>query len=178
MEGLQYDGGILPTHALQYCPMCRAALVRKVLFDDGIPRVTCVECGWIQLITNATGVVVVAHGDAGVVAIRPPNETGIAFPAGLIEYGETPEAAAVREVKEETGLTVKLIQSLGWFFEPYPDWPGPMIYFVYEAHITGGGLRHSDEGRAQFYPLAELPAIATGRKGSQMALKMFLASRR
>ena len=48
---------------------------------------------------------------------------------------------------------------------------------LYEARITGGQLRHSDEGRAHFYPLAELPAIAADRKGSQVALKMFLAGR-
>lgn len=35
------------------------------------------------------------------------------FPAGEIEAGETPEAAAVRETEEETGLVVVSLQSLG-----------------------------------------------------------------
>ncbi|MFE7558544.1 NUDIX hydrolase [Kitasatospora sp. NPDC057500] len=35
------------------------------------------------------------------------------FPAGEVEAGESPEAAAVRETAEEVGLTVKAVQLLG-----------------------------------------------------------------
>lgn len=35
------------------------------------------------------------------------------FPAGEIEVGETPEQAAVRETREEVGLTVEVVGSLG-----------------------------------------------------------------
>lgn len=107
VEELQYEDTILPAHWAQYCPMCRAVLVRKVLFDDGIPRVTCVDCGWIQLITNATGVVVVAHSDAGVVAIQPPNETGIAFPAGLLEYGRVEFGNPKSEIGARPSPTIR-----------------------------------------------------------------------
>lgn len=40
---------------------------------------------------------------------RPPVEaTCVEFPAGLIDEGETPEQAAVRELKEETGYEGKV----------------------------------------------------------------------
>ena len=40
---------------------------------------------------------------------RPPIEAYcVEFPAGLIDEGETPEQAAVRELKEETGYEGKV----------------------------------------------------------------------
>ena len=40
------------------------------------------------------------------------------FPAGEIEAGESPEAAAVRETAEETGLTVRAVRLLGERIHP------------------------------------------------------------
>ena len=41
--------------------------------------------------------------------------TTVEVPAGIIEKGETPEQAAIRELKEETGYTTDHWQYLGWF---------------------------------------------------------------
>ena len=47
-----------------------------------------------------------------VLQYRPPVEaTCVEFPAGLIDEGETPEEAAVRELKEETGYEGKVCDS-------------------------------------------------------------------
>jgi len=44
---------------------------------------------------------------------RPPVEaTCVEFPAGLIDEGETPEQAAVREMKEETGYEGKVCDQM------------------------------------------------------------------
>ena len=44
-----------------------------------------------------------------IVQYRPPVEAFcVEFPAGLIDEGESPEQAAVRELKEETGYSGKV----------------------------------------------------------------------
>ena len=55
-----------------------------------------------------------------VLQYRPPVEAiCVEFPAGLIDEGETPEQAAIRELKEETGYEGKVChQSLALSAQP------------------------------------------------------------
>jgi len=51
-----------------------------------------------------------------ILLIKRKYEPGIgkwALPGGIVEYGETVEETAVREVKEETGVDIKLERLLG-----------------------------------------------------------------
>jgi ADP-ribose pyrophosphatase YjhB (NUDIX family) len=183
MFNLEYPEKVIPPFRYQYCPMCKTPLIRRVIFDDNIPMVTCPACNWIYTQSNVTSVVSVVTCKEGIVTILPPGlpaETPAALPAGLIEYGESPEDAAIRETREETGLESEIVRSLGWIFVRYfAGWPGPMVQFMYEARRTGGELRGSQEGMARIYPIDAFPGIVCPeRTGSWNAINAYLAGKK
>jgi ADP-ribose pyrophosphatase YjhB (NUDIX family) len=180
MSPLEYPDTVIPSNRYQFCPLCKTRLIRKVLFDDNIPMVTCPECHWIYTQSNITSVVSVLTCAEGIVAILPPDlppETPAALPAGVIEYGESPDHGALREIREETGLEAEIVRSLGWVFVPYfGGWPGPMVQFMYEARVIGGALRGSQEGEAKIFPLQAFPGIVyPERTGSWKAIHAYLS---
>ena len=65
------------------------------------------------------------------------------FPAGLIDPGETPEEAAARELREETGITASEFEYLGPFY-PTCAYSTEVIY-LYWARGLSFGDRELDE---------------------------------
>lgn len=56
-----------------------------------------------------------------VVLVRRRTDNLWAIPGGNIEEGETPESAAIREVKEETGLDVQIVDLIGVYRRPLKE---------------------------------------------------------
>lgn len=62
-----------------------------------------------------------------------PFEGKLALPGGRVEPGETVEEAAIREIKEETGVKVELKDLLGVYSDPERDPRGRFITVVFIA---------------------------------------------
>jgi ADP-ribose pyrophosphatase len=100
----------------------------KVLLDH--PRMRVVEdtvqlpsghlTSYVRLDSAPDAVTVVCIGDAGILVQReyshPPGEILLQFPGGKIEGDETPEQAAIRELREESGFTFSQCENLGWYY--------------------------------------------------------------
>lgn len=74
-------------------------------------------------------------------------------PAGKLEYGEDPRAAAIRELKEETGAVAGEFRSLGELY-PSPGYCGEIIR-MYLARDLSFGETHLDED--EFLNLERVP---------------------
>jgi len=60
---------------------------------------------------------------------NPP--LGLALPGGMVDYGETPEAAALRELQEETNMIGKLLGLVGVYGDPDRDKRAHIITIAY-----------------------------------------------
>ncbi|HYC20459.1 MAG TPA: NUDIX hydrolase [Candidatus Bathyarchaeia archaeon] len=92
---------------------------------------------------------------------QEPYRGHYALPGGFVEYGETVEAALLREVLEETGLVVNIQSLVGVYSNPHRDPRGHVVSVAFAAAIIGGSLAAgSDALDAMLWDIAELPPLA------------------
>ncbi len=123
-------------------------------------RVLCPRCGAVvEKYRNPFPTVdIIIEIEGGIVLIRrkkPPY--GWAIPGGFVDYGETLEAAAVREAREETSLDVELVSQLGAYSEPDRDPRQHSISFVYVAQAEGIPMAADDASDARIFKMNMLP---------------------
>src|SRR5258708_8679863 len=103
--------------------------------------------------TYTAGAFAIARDEAGRVLWIRRRDTGWwGLPGGVIEFGETPGDAAVREAFEETGFVVEVIRLAAI------DWKRAVAdaAFVFECRITGGSAAPS-------HPTGGVPLSAQAR---------------
>ncbi|HEV2762548.1 MAG TPA: NUDIX domain-containing protein [Pyrinomonadaceae bacterium] len=128
---------------------------------------------------SAGGVVFRRRGDAVEVALISVGERARwQLPKGLVGRGETPEAAALREVREETGLEAELIAPLDtveyWYFATERGARvryHKFVHFYLMRYKSGSTDRHDAEvNEARWFELqAALAALAF--KGERQAVE-------
>ena len=77
---------------------------------------------------------------------NPPFQGQYAFPGGFVEYGETTEHAALRELREETGLTAGFLKLVGVYSEPNRDPRRHIVSVAYLIEVPKGAeLKAGDD---------------------------------
>ena len=101
---------------------------------------TCPRCGEkVKSYRNPLPTVdIVIETEEGIVLIERRDEPfGWALPGGFVDYGESLEAAAIREAREETSLDVAGLRLLGCYSDPSRDSRFHTISTVFVARGIG-----------------------------------------
>lgn len=81
---------------------------------------------------------------------------GLVFPGGHVESGESLRDSIIREIKEETGLTIKKPQPCG-----FKDWIQEdgtrYIVLLYKTNQFEGEVKASEEGRVFWLDRKDIP---------------------
>ena len=103
-------------------------------------------------------VVIALPGDRVVLVRRKNPPPGWALPGGFVDEGETLEAAAVREAKEETGLDVTLTELLYAYSDPRRDPRRHTVSAVFLGRASAEPVGGDDAAEASGFAWTALPA--------------------
>ena len=112
-----------------------------------------------QIPVTLTNMCMVRNGEYVLVQDRTdPHWPGITFPGGHIESGESFAASVIREVYEETGLTIENPRLCG-----VKEWENSdgsrYIVLLYKTDRFSGKIRSSHEGKVCWAALSSLPSL-------------------
>lgn len=118
-----------------------------------------------------TNMCLIENGDEVVVQERTVSWKGMCFPGGHIEKGEPLTDSVIREVFEETGLTIKNPKLCG-----IKDWQynedTRYFVFLYKANEFTGTLTSSDEGKVFWCKKEDLMSLNLSNSMDKM-MKVF-----
>jgi 8-oxo-dGTP diphosphatase len=143
-----------------YCPVCGGAIARE--HDGEKERPYCVACRRFFYRNPAPAVCCLVGRDDEVLLVRRAVEPCLgewSLPGGFIEAGETSEEAAVREMREETGLRVKGLRLIGVSTQQ-SRYYGAVMVLGYAVQEWSGDLRAgSDALDIRFFPRDNRPLL-------------------
>lgn len=136
-----------PSVLFKHCPRCAAPRNGEA---DAV-RFVCSSCGFVyyyNVAVSSSVLIVAADGAALFIRrARDPGRNKLALPGGFIDRGETAEAAAMREVREEAGVRLESVQFLASFPNLYTyrgvEYPVVDLFFV--AQVPTRAARPLDD---------------------------------
>jgi 8-oxo-dGTP pyrophosphatase MutT (NUDIX family) len=132
---------------------------------------------------SAGGVLVkTIRGRPMLAAIRPQGKPAgtWALPKGNLDPGETPEATALREVFEETGVRGRLVEKLGDVKYTYTRRGGARVFKIVSFYLLRAGRGRLGEieeamrvevAEARWLPLGEAPSLLAYGGEREMAAR-------
>ncbi len=132
-------------------------------YDYPRPAVT-VDIAVFAHLGNALSVLLILRKHA-------PFEGAWALPGGFVDENEPLEAAAARELQEETGLTGLSLRQVGAFGDPGRDPRGHTVSVAYASTVDAHSVRPSagdDASRAEWHRWTSL-SLARGQPGLPLA---------
>ncbi len=142
---------------INFCQRCGGALADKEI--EGRARRYCPACGFVLFLDPKVAAAVLVEVDGRLVLVKRGIEPALgrwAFPSGYVDRGEALEEAAAREIREETGLEVRVTRLVGVYSRPGDT----VILAVYAAERVGGSLlAGADAEEVGLFSADELPPL-------------------
>jgi 8-oxo-dGTP diphosphatase len=168
------------TPPYRYCPVCGSALEPRVLKITEPKRLVCTNtsCGFVFYLDPKIAVGTIIKTVSGkIVLVKRAIEPGYGkwvFPGGYVDRGEEVPLAAVREAREEAGLTVRLDHLINIY-----SYGGRVpVIIVYAATMLSGELAVDDEGlEAREFDLDEIPWDDLAFRSTREALRDYIDGR-
>lgn len=122
-----------------YCPKCGT----KMQTDNVETAKICPSCGRKDFPHIEPAVIVLVRKKDEILLVKNKNRTSEFFGcvSGFVEHGETLEECVVREVKEETGISVTNIKYAGSQPWPFPD----QLMLAFTADYKEGEIKMQEE---------------------------------
>src|SRR5580693_7432907 len=121
-----------------------------------------------EVVQAAGGLVVRRRDGLQIVLVHRPMHQDWSFPKGKLEESETFELAALREVKEETGLSCRLVRFLG--HTEYVDRksrPKAVAYWVMAAE-SGEFHPNEEVDEARWIDVDEAPHLLSYERDREL----------
>lgn len=145
---------IIDERQRDYCENCK-----KVFYDNPLPVVS-------VIVQNKNREILLVLRD------RDPYAGKWCLPSGFVELNESVEKAVIRELKEETGLSGKVLRLVDTF-SSYNDVYGDLIWVTFEVKKISGKIIPEDDARdAKFFSIDTLPKLAF--QANRRAVKRFI----
>ena len=158
----------------KFCPRCGGRLGLHRIKAGEPERLVCSECGFVFYLGPKLVAGALFELDGGIVLIQRAIEPGYGkwtFPGGFVERGERAEAAAEREVLEESGVEVEVVEVVGLYTY---EGQVPAIA-VFASRVIGGEPMPLDETMAvESFPRDALPWSEMAFPSTEHALKDYL----
>ncbi len=84
-----------------------------------------------------------------------------AFPGGFMNMDESAEQCALRELQEETGLTINMLKQLGAFTDVHRDPRGRVVSIAFYALVRPTEVKGGDDAsEARWFAIDDVPRLA------------------
>ncbi len=138
----------------QYCGVCGNPMTMHTEISK-----QCTVCGKVVWPSLAVAVIILVHRGDEILMVQSRNFQGKYFGlvAGFVETGESVEEAAVREIREETGIEVKNLT-----YARSQPWPYPSVLMIgFTAEYASGDIRlqYSELAEGGWYHRDHLPQL-------------------
>ncbi|MFO8088650.1 MAG: NUDIX hydrolase [Desulfatiglandaceae bacterium] len=162
----------------RYCPVCGGTLQRSVVKEGENPRLVCTRCGYIYYLDPKVVACTLVEIDGGILLLKRAIEPGKGkwvVPGGFVDRGETVEAAAVRETKEECCIDVRIKRLAGVY-----SYPGETAVIVfYEASPISKNFGVGDESAdVRIFLPGDIPWPDLAFPSTRQALEKYIQRQR